>query len=78
MNRIRRRFALPRLEEWKVPGSFQGLGSLLGGYNSHAYGVAADGSVVVVQSDSAPGCQAFRWIAACDSVGLERVTMKRR
>ena len=45
-------------------GSFQGLGSLPGGYFwSHAYGVSADGSVVVGMSRSASGYydEAFRW-----------------
>jgi len=41
--------------------SFQGLGDLPGGsVNSSAYGVSADGSVVVGQSLTASGWEAFR------------------
>ena len=45
------------------PGaSFQGLGDLPGGsFYSTAYGVSADGSVVVGLSGSASGPEAFRW-----------------
>ncbi len=42
--------------------SFQGLGDLPGGtYGSWAYGVSADGSVVVGVSRSGNGTEAFRW-----------------
>ena len=42
--------------------SFQGLGDLPGGtYGSWAYGVSADGSVVVGRSLSDRGFEAFRW-----------------
>ncbi len=42
--------------------SFQGLGDLIGGsFSSEAYGVSADGSVVVGRSESASGTEAFRW-----------------
>lgn len=42
--------------------SFQGLGDLPGGtYGSWAYGVSADGSVVVGYGRSASGAEAFRW-----------------
>lgn len=52
-------------------GSFLGLGDLSGGYfNSSAYGVSADGSVVVGLSNSANGDQAFRWTQSGGMVGL--------
>ena len=42
--------------------SFQGLGDLPGGgFSSRAHGVSANGSVVVGQSLSASGNEAFRW-----------------
>ena len=42
--------------------SFQGLGDLPGGtFYSQAYGVSADGRVVVGVSNSASGSEAFRW-----------------
>jgi probable HAF family extracellular repeat protein len=42
--------------------SFQGLGDLPGGaYHSAAYSISANGSVVVGQSESASGTEAFRW-----------------
>ena len=42
--------------------SFQGLGDLSGGaYHSAAYSISANGSVVVGQSESATGTEAFRW-----------------
>lgn len=41
-----------------------GLGDLPGGaYSSEAFGVSADGSVVVGRSESAAGVEAFRWEA---------------
>jgi probable HAF family extracellular repeat protein len=44
--------------------SFQGLGDLPGSiFGSYAYGVSADGSVVVGDSYSASGREAFRWEA---------------
>ena len=49
---------------------FQGLGDLPGGlFNSQAYDVSADGSVVVGQGNSASGGEAFRWTSA-GMVGL--------
>ena len=45
----------------KIP-SFQGLGDLDGGFfGSKAYGISADGSVVVGQGSSSSGGEAFRW-----------------
>lgn len=51
--------------------SFMGLGYLPGGQSmSRAYGLSADGSVVVGQSDSERGPQAFRWTRDGGMVGL--------
>jgi probable HAF family extracellular repeat protein len=51
--------------------SFQGLGDLTGGsYNSVANAVSADGMVVVGQSNSASGGEAFRWTTDGGMVGL--------
>jgi probable HAF family extracellular repeat protein len=51
--------------------SFQGLGFLPGGNLSLAYGVNADGTVVVGQSNNANGInQAFRWTAIGGMVSL--------
>jgi probable HAF family extracellular repeat protein len=48
-----------------------GLGDLAGGvFSSEAYGVSADGSVVVGQSASASGAEAFRWTEGGGMVGL--------
>ena len=44
--------------------SFMGLGDLPGGgFRSSAYGVSSDGTVVVGESVSAQGTEAFRWTA---------------
>ncbi|MFN9671471.1 MAG: hypothetical protein ACK552_02380, partial [Microcystis sp.] len=51
--------------------SFQGLGDLPGGsFSSEAYGVSANGSVVVGYSSSSAGSQAFRWTQGTGMVGL--------
>ncbi len=50
--------------------SFQGLGFLSENPHSAAYGVSADGSVVVGQSRSASGLEAFRWTSGGGMVGL--------
>jgi probable HAF family extracellular repeat protein len=51
--------------------SFQGLGDLEGGFvYSEAFGVSADGSVVVGQGHSTSGYEAFRWTQAGGMVGL--------
>ncbi len=56
--------------------SFQGLGDLPGGeFQSEAYGVSSDGSVVVGKSNNgllsgSSGDEAFRWTAADGMVGL--------
>jgi probable HAF family extracellular repeat protein len=48
-----------------------GLGDISGGgFNSQAYGVSADGSVVVGQGASASGTEAFRWTSGGGMVGL--------
>ena len=51
--------------------SFQGLGDLPGGsFESQAFGVSADGSVVVGWSRSDPNIEAFRWTSGGGMVGL--------
>ncbi|MCH7603269.1 MAG: hypothetical protein IIB54_10920, partial [Planctomycetes bacterium] len=51
--------------------SFQGLGDLPGGsISSGAWGVSADGSVVVGVSSSTSGQEAFRWTSGGGMVGL--------
>ncbi len=51
--------------------NFQGLGDLPGGgWNSTAYGMSPDGSVVVGDSLSSSGKEAFRWTAADGIEGL--------
>ena len=51
--------------------NFQGLGDLPGGlYFSKAFGVSPDGSVVVGQSNSGKGMEAFVWTASEGMVGL--------
>jgi probable HAF family extracellular repeat protein len=53
------------------PQGIQGLGFLPGGSNSNAFGVSADGTVVVGQGhDMLNLQQAFRWSAANGMVGL--------
>ena len=48
-----------------------GLGDLAGGsFTSRAFGVSADGSVVVGQGASASGSEAFRWTQGSGMVGL--------
>lgn len=60
--------AVPQAEA----ASFRGLGFLGGGeYNSSgAWGISPDGSVVVGESSSGDGAQAFRWTAAGGMQGL--------
>jgi probable HAF family extracellular repeat protein len=54
----------------QVP-SFHGVGDLAGGpVESAALGVSADGGVVVGESGSASGTQAFRWTSAGGIAGL--------
>lgn len=51
--------------------NFQGLGDLPGGlYFSKAFGVSPDGSVVVGQSNSGKGMEAFVWTPSEGMVGL--------
>jgi len=52
--------------------TFQGVGDLAGGTEtSKAYGVSGDGNVVVGESSSANGDEAFRWDAINGMIGLE-------
>lgn len=55
-----------------LAGSFQGLGTLPGGEWSYSspWDISADGLVVVGESRSANGREAFRWTAATGMVGL--------
>src|SRR5258706_9844853 len=56
----------------RAQATFQGLGFLdPNGFGPVlAYGISADGSVVVGQSNSPTGLQAFRWDASNGIVGL--------
>ena len=50
---------------------FTGLGDLPGGtFSAAAFGISADGSVVVGQGRSASGTEAFRWTSDAGMVGL--------
>jgi len=52
-------------------GTFQGLGDLPGGgFRSYARDISADGNVVVGDSDSDSGVEAFRWTAESGIQGL--------
>jgi probable HAF family extracellular repeat protein len=54
-----------------VEATFTPLGDLPGGsFESYASGVSADGSVVVGESRSASGFEAFRWTRADGMIGL--------
>jgi probable HAF family extracellular repeat protein len=61
---------------WTASGGLVGLGTLSGGVGSagftgsYAWDVSADGAVVVGDSESASGLQAFRWTASGGMVGL--------
>jgi len=56
---------------WTQATGMVGLGDLPGGMiYSNAFGVSADGSVVVGYSDSAFGGEGFRWTQATGMVGL--------
>ena len=59
---------------WTAGGGMAGLGDLAGGASgSVAYGVSADGSVVVGAGRSAasgPGREAFRWTSGGGMAGL--------
>jgi probable HAF family extracellular repeat protein len=58
------RRGLSRAFRWTASGGMQNLGTL-GGAWSEAYGVSADGSVVVGWATNAAGAdRAFRWTAA--------------
>jgi probable HAF family extracellular repeat protein len=50
--------------------SFRGLGILPGETSSQAYGVSSDGFVVVGESSSSAGEEAFRWTSGSGMVGL--------
>jgi uncharacterized membrane protein len=54
---------------WTLDGGIDILGDLTGGsLNSFAWGVSADGSIVVGQGN--PGAEAFRWTESSGMVGL--------
>ena len=56
---------------WADAPSFTGVGDLAGGaVSSDALAISADGAVVVGESESASGTQAFRWTAAGGMSGL--------
>jgi len=56
---------------WTKSGDIVSLGYLLAGdFGSNAYGVSADGSVVVGRSYSASSLKAFRWTKSEGMVGL--------
>ena len=57
------RFAADR--QWTAVGDLSG-----GVFSSVAYGVSADGAVVVGKSDSSSGTEAFRWTQPGGMVGL--------
>jgi probable HAF family extracellular repeat protein len=62
---------LSSIVEYVSAASFQGLGDLPGGsFYSKAYGVSANGSVVVGGATSASGAEAFRWTSGGGMVGL--------
>ncbi len=55
----------------QLVGTFAGLGDLLGGnFSSRAFGVSVDGRVVVGESTSASGTEAFRLTSGGGMVGL--------
>ncbi|MCZ6834968.1 MAG: PEP-CTERM sorting domain-containing protein [Planctomycetota bacterium] len=57
------------------PATFQGLGFLSDSYrNSFAYSISADGRVVVGESKSDLGSEAFRWMQAEGMIGLGYVS----
>lgn len=52
--------------------NFIPLGDLAGGdFESHAFGVSADGTVVIGCSESSQGLEAFRWTQGGGMVGLD-------
>lgn len=56
---------------WMADGTFEGLGDLPGGsFDSAAYDVSADGSIIIGAGTSALGEEAFRWTQATGMVGL--------
>ncbi len=64
-------FLLVPVATTMAQATFQGLDDLPGGnYSSMAYGVSGDGSVVVGQSYSSSGLEAFRWTQADGIKGL--------
>jgi uncharacterized membrane protein len=63
--------SLGNIAEADSAPAFQGLGDLPGGpFDSSAFGVSADGSVVVGNGTVAGGHQAFRWTASTGMVAL--------
>lgn len=56
---------------WTADGGFEPLGSLSGGTPySIAYGISPDGEVIVGESGSSNGTEAFRWDRANGMVGI--------
>jgi uncharacterized membrane protein len=56
---------------WTEEGGGVSLGDLPGGaLNSFAWGVSADGSVIVGQGNSSAGPEAFRWTESSGMIGL--------
>jgi probable HAF family extracellular repeat protein len=56
---------------WTAAGGLEPLGTLPGGSkSSDAFGISADGSVVVGTSDSPQGDQAYRWTQSTGMVGI--------
>lgn len=62
---------------WTAASGLTGLGYLSGNNSSAAFGVSADGSVVVSNSYTSGNCcnhQAFRWTPAGGMVGIRLCT----
>jgi probable HAF family extracellular repeat protein len=53
-----------RAFRWTEAGGMEDLGTLPGGTSSEAFGVSADGSIVVGSSDAGGVYRAFRWTEA--------------
>ncbi|MCZ7445981.1 autotransporter domain-containing protein [Agrobacterium rhizogenes] len=67
----------PDAHEWRAfrwsaaTGAMEPLGALVGGTASVAYGLSADGSVIVGQATSGNGQRGFRWTEASGMVSVE-------
>ena len=63
---------------WTRAGGMEGLGDLSGGdFSSKAFGVSADGSVVVGKGSGDSGTEAFRWTSAGGMNGLGSLVEER-